>query len=69
MTALQVFLEKYREPLPKPLEELERKALSEDVPIIRSGTRDMLRFLLRERKPERGFRNWNSGWIFRSLHA
>ena len=38
--------------LPKPLEELERKALSEDVPIIRSGTRDMLRFLLRERKPK-----------------
>ena len=61
---MEVFLEKYREPLPKPLEELERKALSEDVPIIRSGTRDMLRFLLRERKP-----NWNSGWIFRSLHA
>ena len=45
---MEVFLEKYREPLPKPLEELERKALSEDVPIIRSGTRDMLRFLLRE---------------------
>ena len=34
---MEVFLEKYREPLPKPLEELERKALSEDVPIIRSG--------------------------------
>ena len=49
---MEVFLEKYREPLPKPLEELERKALSEDVPIIRSGTRDMLRFLLRERKPK-----------------
>ena len=49
---MEVFLEKYREPLPKPLEELERKALSEDVPIIRSGTRDVLRFLLRERKPK-----------------
>ena len=49
---MEVFLEKYREPLPKPLEELERKALSEDVPIIRSGTRDMLRVLLRERKPK-----------------
>lgn len=49
---VDVFLEKYREPLPESLAALEKKALAENVPIIRSGTRDMLRFLLRTQKPK-----------------
>ncbi len=44
---MEVFLEKYREVLPEYIRELERHAVQNEVPIIRRGTRDVLRFLLR----------------------
>lgn len=50
---IEVFLEKYRERPPHYIADLERKALETEVPIIRRGTRDMLRYLLRTRKPSR----------------
>lgn len=50
---IEVFLEKYREQPPHYIADLERKALATEVPIIRRGTRDMLRYLLRTRKPSR----------------
>lgn len=49
---IEVFLEKYREELPPYITELERQALAEEVPVIRRGTRDVLRYLLRTTRPE-----------------
>lgn len=48
---IEVFLEKYRQQPPKYLVELEREALAAGVPIIRRGTRDMLRYLLKTAQP------------------
>ncbi len=48
---VEVFLEKYREEPPDYLIELERQAWADEVPIIRRGTRDMLRYLLRTERP------------------
>lgn len=48
---IEVFLEKYRERPPAYIADLEQKALTAEVPIIRRGTRDMLRYLLRTAKP------------------
>ena len=50
---IEVFLEKYRQQPPKYLVELEREALAAGVPIIRRGTRDMLRYLLKTAQPAR----------------
>ena len=50
---MEVFLEKYREQPPEYLVDLEREALDADVPIIRRGTRDILRYMLRTARPDR----------------
>lgn len=50
---VEVFLEKYREEPPKHIVALEQEALAAKVPIIRRGTRDMLRYLLRTERPKR----------------
>ena len=48
---MEVFLGKYRETPPAYIVELERQALVDEVPVIRRGTRDVLRFLLRTGRP------------------
>ena len=50
---MEVFLEKYRRQSAPYIADLERQALAADVPIIRRGTRDLLRYLLRTGKPAR----------------
>ena len=50
---LEVFLELYRKEPPVYIQELERQAQADGVPIIRRGTRDVLRYLLRTRRPKR----------------
>lgn len=49
---MEVFLDKYRGELPRYIVELERQALADEVPVIRRGTRDVLRYLLRTEQPE-----------------
>ena len=48
---MEVFLGKYRETPPAYIVELERQALADEVPVIRRGTRDVLRFLRRTGRP------------------
>ena len=48
-----VFLETFREQPPVYIQELERYAAENEVPVIRRGTRDLLRYLLRTKRPER----------------
>lgn len=48
---MEVFLGKYRETPAAYIVELERQALADEVPVIRRGTRDVLRFLLRTGRP------------------
>lgn len=48
---MEVFLGKYRETPPAYIVELERQALADEVPVIRRGTRDVLRYLLRTGLP------------------
>lgn len=50
---IEIFLEKYRQQPPSYLVKLEQDALVADVPIIRRGTRDMLRYLLKTARPAR----------------
>ena len=50
---MEVFLERFRQEPPSYIRVLEKQALAEEVPIIRRGTQDVLRFLLRTREPER----------------
>lgn len=50
---MEVFLEKYRQQSPAYIADLENRALAANVPIIRRGTRDLLRYLLRTGKPAR----------------
>lgn len=50
---MEVFLDMFREEPPEYIRELEKYARREEVPVIRRGTRDILRFLLKTRKPER----------------
>lgn len=50
---MEVFLEKYRKEPPGYLAELEKQALADEVPVIRRGTRDVLRYLLRTERPAR----------------
>lgn len=49
---MEVFLDLFREKPPIYIQELEKEALADEVPIIRRGTRDVLRFLLRTRRPQ-----------------
>lgn len=48
---MEVFLDRFRKEPPEYIRNLERQALAEGVPIIRRGTRDMLRYLLRTEAP------------------
>ena len=48
---MEVFLGQYRETPPAYIVELERQALADEVPVIRRGTRDVLRYLLRTGRP------------------
>lgn len=50
---IDTFLDLYRQPVPEYIQELEKWALEHEVPIIRRGTRDMLRYLLRTKCPAR----------------
>lgn len=50
---MEVFLDMFREEPPEYIRNLEKYARENSVPVIRRGTRDILRFLLRTRKPER----------------
>ena len=50
---IEVFLEQFRRENPPYIRALAQKAAADGVPIIRTGTQDVLRFLLRTRKPER----------------
>lgn len=50
---MEVFLELFREEPPVYIQRLEQEAREHEVPIIRRGTRDVLRYLLRTKKPER----------------
>lgn len=50
---MEVFLDMFREEPPEYIRDLEKYARENNVPVIRRGTRDILRFLLRTRKPER----------------
>ena len=53
---MEVFLGKYRETPPAYIVELERQALADEVPVIRRGTRDVLRFLLLTLRPSQVFK-------------
>ena len=50
---MEIFLDKYRKQPPDYIVTLEKGALAAEVPIIRRGTRDMLRYLLRTAQPAR----------------
>lgn len=50
---MEVFLEMYREEPPAYIQRLEKQARADEVPVIRRGTRDVLRYLLRTKRPKR----------------
>lgn len=50
---IEVFFDTLRRELPEYIVMLEKEALREEVPVIRRGTRDLLRYLLRVHRPER----------------
>lgn len=50
---IEVFLEQFRKPVPEYISKLEQYARGQDVPVIRRGTRDMLRYMLRTKCPKR----------------
>lgn len=49
---IETFLDLYRQPVPEYIQRLEQWALKHEVPIIRRGTRDILRYLLRTKCPK-----------------
>lgn len=49
---MEVYFDSLRPTYPDYILELEQEALRDEVPIIRRGTRDLLRYLLRTRQPE-----------------
>lgn len=53
MDRMEVFWERYREEVPSHIRDLEKEALADGVPIIRKGTRDVMRFFLKTRQPKR----------------
>lgn len=48
---IETFLDLYRQPVPEYIQRLEKWALEHEVPVIRRGTRDILRYLLRTKCP------------------
>lgn len=50
---IEVFFDTLRPELPEYINNLEKEALRSEVPVIRRGTRDLLRYLLRTKKPAR----------------
>lgn len=50
---IEVFFDTLRPELPDYINNLEKEALRDEVPVIRRGTRDLLRYLLRIKRPER----------------
>lgn len=50
---IEVFFDTLRPELPDYIIDLEKEALRDEVPVIRRGTRDLLRYLLRTAKPAR----------------
>lgn len=50
---IEVFFDTLRPELPDYIIDLEKEALRDEVPVIRRGTRDLLRYLLRTGKPAR----------------
>ena len=50
---IEVFFDTLRPELPDYIINLEKEALRDEVPVIRRGTRDLLRYLLRTAKPAR----------------
>lgn len=48
---IETFLDMYRQPVPEYIQKLEKWAIEHDVPVIRRGTRDVLRYLLRTKRP------------------
>lgn len=50
---IDVFFDTLRPEIPEYIIQLEQEALRNEVPVIRRGTRDLLRYLLRTRKPAR----------------
>lgn len=50
---IEVFFDTLRMELPEYIVALEKEALREEVPVIRRGTRDLLRYLLRVHRPKR----------------
>lgn len=50
---IEVYFDTLRRELPEYITELEKEALRDEVPIIRRGTRDLLRYLLRVHRPKR----------------
>lgn len=49
----EVFFETLRPEFPEYIREIEKEALRDEVPVIRRGTRDLLRYLLRTENPKR----------------
>lgn len=49
---MEVFLELFRAEFPEYIQELEQIALENEVPVIRRGTRDVLRYLLKTKQPK-----------------
>lgn len=50
---VEVFFDTLRPEFPEYIRNLEKEALRDEVPVIRRGTRDLLRYLLRTERPER----------------
>lgn len=50
---IEVFFDTLRPELPVYISEIEKEALRDEVPVIRRGTRDLLRYLLRTERPSR----------------
>lgn len=48
---IETFLDLYRQPVPAHIQKLEGQAKRDGVPVIRRGTRDVLRYLLKTRRP------------------
>ncbi len=49
----EVFFDMYRPKYPKFIVDMEKKALRDEVPIMRRGTRDWLRFIINTQKPHK----------------
>lgn len=50
---IEIFLEQFRQPLPDYLAEMEKDARQRNIPVIRRGTGDVLRYLICTKRPGR----------------